>query len=133
MNGLKMFEFKQPKGRPMTKPIPDKAEVALEYPDKFYSGSFERFSRFEAAFDANGVALVLERTGAPETKKSVHVHMHYGLFADVLEQLAATAGHIPQDHPSRDHLVSAVTSLRRAVESVGAGNAERGRVTPRKR
>ena len=26
----------------MTKPIPDKAEVALEYPDKLYIGTFER-------------------------------------------------------------------------------------------
>src|SRR6266496_1658353 len=31
----------------MTKPIPDKAEVALEYPDKLYIGTFERSSRFE--------------------------------------------------------------------------------------
>ena len=29
----------------MTKPIADKAEVALEYPDKFYVGTFERSSR----------------------------------------------------------------------------------------
>ena len=108
----------------MTKPIPDKAEVALEYPDKFYSGTFERSSRFEATFDANGVGLILERTGAPETRKSVHLHMHYGLFADVLEQLAATAGHIPQDHPSRDHLVSSVKSLHSAVESLGATKAK---------
>lgn len=35
----------------MTKPIVDKAEVALEYPDKFYSGAFERSSRFETSFD----------------------------------------------------------------------------------
>lgn len=47
----------------MTKPIIDKPEVALEYPDKFYSGTFERSSRFEASFDSNGVALLLERTG----------------------------------------------------------------------
>ena len=26
----------------MTKPISDKAEVALEYPDKLYIGTFER-------------------------------------------------------------------------------------------
>ena len=26
----------------MTKPIPDKAEVAVEYPDKLYIGTFER-------------------------------------------------------------------------------------------
>ena len=108
----------------MTKPIPDKAEVALEFWDKFYSGTFERSSRFEATFDANGVGLILERTGAPETKKSVHLHMHYGLFADVLEQLAATAGHIPQDRPSRDHLVNSVKSLHRAVESLGATSSQ---------
>jgi hypothetical protein len=29
----------------MTKPIPDKAEVALELPDKLYIGTFERSSR----------------------------------------------------------------------------------------
>ena len=30
----------------MTKPIPDKAEIALEYPDKLYIGTFERTARF---------------------------------------------------------------------------------------
>jgi hypothetical protein len=56
--------------------------------------------------------------------------MHYGLFADVIEQLVATVGHTPRDYPSIDHLVSSVMSLHRAVESLGAGNPERGRVTP---
>ena len=28
----------------MTKPIPDKAEITLEYPDKLYVGTFERSS-----------------------------------------------------------------------------------------
>ena len=100
----------------MTKPIPDKAEVALEYPDKFYSGTFERSSRFEAGFDENGVTLVLERTGAPEARKSVHIHMHYGLFAGVLDQLAVTASHIPRDDVSRDHHVRAVKALGQALE-----------------
>ena len=45
----------------MTKPIPDKAEVALEYPDKFYVGTFERSARFEAHMDKAGVSLLLER------------------------------------------------------------------------
>jgi hypothetical protein len=45
----------------MTKPIADKAEVALEYPDKFYVGTFERSSRFEAHLDPTGFALLLER------------------------------------------------------------------------
>ena len=33
------------RSRTMTKPIPDKAEVALEYPDKLYIGTFEEASR----------------------------------------------------------------------------------------
>ena len=46
----------------MTKPIPDKAEIALEYPDKpLYVGTFERSSRFEAHLDPTGIALILER------------------------------------------------------------------------
>ena len=45
----------------MTKPITDKAEVALEYPDKLYVGTFEWSSRFEAHLDPTGIALVLER------------------------------------------------------------------------
>ena len=32
----------------MTKPITDKAEIALEYPDKLYVGTFDRSSQFEA-------------------------------------------------------------------------------------
>jgi hypothetical protein len=50
----------------MTKPITDKAEVALEYPDKLYVGTFERSSRFEAHLDPTGIALVLERPGADD-------------------------------------------------------------------
>ena len=47
----------------MTKPITDKAEIALEYPDKLYVGTFESSSRFEAHLDATGIALILERPG----------------------------------------------------------------------
>ena len=47
----------------MTKPIPDKAEVALEYPDKLYIGTFERTARFDAHLDENGISLSLYRTG----------------------------------------------------------------------
>ena len=47
----------------MTKPIPDKAEVALEYPDKLYIGTFERSSRFDAHLDKTGISLSLQLTG----------------------------------------------------------------------
>jgi hypothetical protein len=79
----------------MTKPIPDKAEVALEYPDKFYVGTFERSARFEAHLDATGIALTLERTGDIETRKSIHMHVNYGLFAEILRELAASVTTLP--------------------------------------
>src|SRR5262245_49935162 len=72
----------------MTKPIPDKAEVALEYPDKLYIGTFERTSRFDAHLDETGISLSLHRMGAADIRKSVRMHFHYGLFADILHDLA---------------------------------------------
>lgn len=102
----------------MTKPILDKAEVALEYPDKFYSGTFERSSRFEASLDARGVALVLERPGAEDVRKSVHIHINYGLFADILQQLASDASKLPAGEVHLGALREAVASLDRALRAV---------------
>jgi hypothetical protein len=65
----------------MTKPIPDKAEVALEYPEKLFIGTFEHSSRFDAHLDQSGISLSLYRTGAVEQRKSIRMHFHYGLFA----------------------------------------------------
>ena len=81
----------------MTRPIPDKAEVALEYPDKFYLGTFERTARFEAHLDATGISLTLERTGAESERKSIHMHVNYSLFAEILQDLARTVAAFPAD------------------------------------
>src|SRR5215471_14080410 len=87
----------------MTKPIPDKAEVALEYPDKLYIGTFERTSRFDAHLDATGISLSLHRTGAADVRKTVRMHFHYGLFADILHDLAKTVCSVPPaDSAHRD-------------------------------
>jgi hypothetical protein len=79
------------------KPIPDKAEVALEYPDKFYIGTFERSARFDAHLDQTGISLTLHRTGDTETRRSVHMHFHYALFADILRDLARTVSAMPPE------------------------------------
>jgi hypothetical protein len=103
----------------MTKPIPDKAEIALEYPDKLYVGTFERSSRFEAHLDPTGIALILERPGADDVHKSIHMHIHFGLFADILRELAATVARIPKDDVMhRDQLSQAVAELRTALTQV---------------
>jgi len=100
----------------MTRPIPDKAEVALEYPDKLYIGTFERTARFEAHFDASGIALTLERTGDADTRKSVHLHLNDGLFAEVLRELAASIKTAPPgDAAHREALAEAAGLLQRSL------------------
>ena len=88
----------------MTKPIPDKAEVALEYPDKLYIGTFERSSRFDAHLDKNGISLALYRSGDVETRKAIRMHLHYGLFAEILQALAKTTSALSED--DTDHRIA---------------------------
>ena len=100
----------------MTKPVPDKAEIALEYPDKVYVGTFERSSRFEAHLDSTGFALILERLGDEDVRKSIHMHINFGLFASILSELASTVGRIPKDDIlHRDQLARAVAELHKAL------------------
>jgi hypothetical protein len=99
----------------MTKPLPDKAEVALEYPDKLYIGTFERTARFDAHMDPTGVSLTLERTGDAETRKSVHMHLNHELFAEVLRDLAASVKALPaEDEGHRAALAEAAKLLHQA-------------------
>jgi hypothetical protein len=100
----------------MTRPIPDKAEVALEYPDKLYMGTFENSARFDAHLDKTGVSLRLDRTGDADTRKSVRMHFHYALFADSLSDLAKTVALMPpEDAAHRDALRTAVEALYRSL------------------
>ena len=98
------------------KPIPDKAEVVLEYPDKFYIGTFERSSRFEAHLDEAGIALTLSRGGTDAERKSVRLHIHYMLFADILRELADTVSALPLDDEShREALAEGAATLNSAL------------------
>ena len=103
----------------MTKPIPDQAEVALEYPDKLYVGTFEHTSRFDAHLDPTGFSLILERLGDEDVRKSVHMHINFGLFASILSELASTVRRIPKDDiVHRDQLAQATAELHRALIQV---------------
>jgi hypothetical protein len=97
--------------------IPDKAEVAVEFPDKAYMGSFGHNARFEVRSDAGGIALRLERHDGGE-KREVDVHLHHGLFADILDETAnVIAAQPPIDEPHRDALLKAA---RRLVDALKA-------------
>ena len=79
----------------------------------------EARARFEAHLDPTGIALVLERTGAEDVRKSIHMHINFGLFADILRDLASTVGRIPKDDVThRDTLTQAVAELHRALGRV---------------
>jgi hypothetical protein len=98
------------------KPIPDKAEIALEYPDKLYIGTFERSSRFDAHFDETGISLTLYHGGDESVRKSVRMHIHYALFAEILADLAKSAQVMPADEVShRDMLAQAARALAAAL------------------
>jgi hypothetical protein len=98
----------------MTKPIPDKAEVAVEYPDKLYIGTFVRSARFDAHLDESGISLTLERTGTEDERKSVHMHFHYALFAEIVRDLAKTVAALPKSD------ISHRTELREAAEALAS-------------
>jgi hypothetical protein len=102
----------------MTKPITDKAEVALEYPDKLYIGTFAHTARFDAHIDQTGIALTLELPGPAEQRKSVRMHFHHALFADILRDLARTAAALPpEDLTHRDLLRDSAKTLYLALET----------------
>ena len=44
-------------------PVQDKAEVSIDFPDKFYMGSFQRSSKFEARSEDDGLLIKLVRPG----------------------------------------------------------------------
>ncbi len=101
----------------MTKPIPDKAEVAVEYPDKLYIGTFAHTARFDAHLDENGISLTLDRPGADEERKSVRMHFHFALFAEILSDLARTVAAVPPDDVAhREALRDAAKALYLALE-----------------
>ena len=110
----------------MTKPVPDKAEVAVEYPDKLYIGTFERTARFDAHLDEAGISLSLHREGPADTRKSVRMHFHYALFAEILRDLAKTVAAMPPaDVAHRDALRDAAKALYLALKAEAQKNKDK--------
>jgi hypothetical protein len=102
----------------MTKPICERAEVALEYPDKLYIGSFAHTARFDAHLDQTGISLTLELPGPDEQRKSVRMHFHHALFADILRDLATTVAAIPaEDLTHRASLQDSAKALYLVLET----------------
>jgi hypothetical protein len=96
-------------------PIADKAEVSMDFPDKAYIGNFGRHSQFDAYADADSVAIKLVRPG--EDRREAVVHLHYGLLADILAELARSlAVRDPLDDQHRIELSEAAKQLAVSLE-----------------
>lgn len=98
----------------MSKPITDRAEVGIDFPDKAYWGSFGRGGRYDVKVDDSGVHIALSRTDGE--KRNVGFHIHHYLLADILADIAAglEAG-VPVDEAHRAPLQEAATTLRHAL------------------
>ena len=96
-------------------PISDKAEVSVDFPDKAYIGSFGRHSQFDAYADDDSVAIRLVRPG--EDRREAVMHLHYGLLADILVELAKSlASRAQLDEQHRNDLNEAAKQLCRSLE-----------------
>jgi hypothetical protein len=96
-------------------PISDKAEVSVDFPDKAYIGSFGRHSQFDAYADDDSVAVRLVRPG--EDRREAVMHLHYGLLADILVELAKSlASRAQLDEQHRSELNEAAMQLCRSLE-----------------
>jgi hypothetical protein len=97
-----------------THPIPDKAVVAVDFPDKVYMGSFSRGSKFEARAENDGLFIKLLRDG--KSSRVVEVHLHHYLLADILSDWAISLESDPitsEDH--RENLLEALKKVEKAV------------------
>jgi hypothetical protein len=96
-------------------PIIDKGEVAIDFPEKYYSGGFGRDSSFEARVEEEGVLIRLVRGGSD--KRAAAIHLHHFLFACILEELALSiAANPPIDATHREPLLAAVRGLAAALD-----------------
>jgi len=94
----------------MASQITDKAEVSIDFPDKFYMGSFSRGSRFDVTADKEGIHLHLERTD--DEKRRVGVHIHYHLLADILAAIEESVGAVEDlDSGKRSEIRAAAKKL----------------------
>jgi hypothetical protein len=96
-------------------PILDKAEVAIDFPDKAYLGSFSRDAQFDAHAGEDHVTIRLVRPG--EDRREAVISLHYGLLADILAELARSlAARAPLDEGERAALSEAAAALSAALE-----------------
>jgi len=105
------------------KPITDKAEISIDFPDKAYIGSFGRHSEFAVAADAEGLRVTFLHPG--EDRRTAEIVLHYFLLADVVADAAAAIGSLDGalDDAHRAPLREAAKKLEAALHAHKTGKA----------
>jgi hypothetical protein len=94
--------------------ISDKAEVSIDFPDKFYSGSFSRGAKFEARSEDDGLFIKLERSDGE--KRAVGIHLHHHLLADLLcEWAASLKAQKTMEAAHKEDLLNAIDKVEKAL------------------
>jgi hypothetical protein len=95
--------------------IADKAEIAIDFPEKFYRGAFGHDSAFDARAENDGVLIRLVRSTGE--KRVAEIHLHHFLFANILDELAGSlAEREPIDDLHRQPLLDAARRLAAALD-----------------
>jgi hypothetical protein len=77
------------------------------------------------------VSFSLHRTGPADTRKTVRMHFHYALFAEILRDLAKTVSSVPPaDAAHRDELRDGAKALYRALDPRRNDKVDIAQMTP---
>lgn len=93
------------------KPIEDRVEISIDFPDKFYRGAFEGESRYDAQAEGDGLVMHFERGG--DEKRAVAIHLHHNVLAGLL---TAWADSLKDVHPVDETHATNLKDALRAVE-----------------
>jgi len=97
-----------------THPIPDKAQISIDFPDKFYTVPFARESKFRARTENDGLFVKLSRSG--EQKRAVEIYLHHYLLSDILSAWADSLTETP--HMKVDHKTEQTDALKHLKKTV---------------
>lgn len=99
----------------MTRPMTGKAEIVLEYPDKFHIGTFGRTDRFDARFEANEVLLTVQCEDATGACRSMRLQLQPQVFVDLVSALAQSVCATAPSEVHREALCAAAETLHHAL------------------
>ena len=59
----------------------------MDFPDKFYMGSFSNMPRFDVKPEGGGIGLKIVKESSP--KRTFEMYLHLNLLRDILQEWAA--------------------------------------------